>query len=83
MVLWFDGWSAKWLVDGSITEFHESYTMVFQSYMCAGAPERPAGYPHPLSRYPGGPRTYVEARDRWLVKPIRTTRKDWTEPVRL
>jgi hypothetical protein len=25
----------------------------------------------------------MEARDRWLVKPIRTTRKDWTEPVRL
>ena len=44
--------------------------------------DRP-GYPHPLSRYPRRSRTYVEARDRWLVKPIRTTRKDWTEPVRL
>lgn len=32
--------------------------------------------------YPGGPAP-IEARDRWLVKPIRTTRKDWTEPVRL
>ena len=29
----------------------------------------PPGYPHPLSRHPGGPRSYVEARDRWLVNP--------------
>jgi len=52
--------------------------------MCGWVPkqDRP-GCPHPLSRHPGGPRTYVEARDRWLVKPIRTTRKDWSEPVRL
>ena len=45
--------------------------------------ERPAGVPPPLVQTPRGPRTYIEARDRWLVKPIRTTRKDWTEPVRL
>ena len=25
----------------------------------------------------------MEARYRWLGKPIRTTRKDWSEPVRL
>jgi hypothetical protein len=48
---------------------------------------RRLGTPWPMggggSICPPGFRTYVEARDRWLVKPIRTTRKDWTEPVRL
>ena len=66
------------------SEPHQSYAMVFASCMCAGAPskDRP-GYPHPLSRHPGGPAPIVEARDRWLVKPIRTTRKDPDELVRL
>ena len=41
--------------------------------------------PHPLGHLPPWPRTYVEARDRWLVKPIRTTRKiqmAWIELLR-
>src|SRR4029450_5145412 len=51
----------------------------------AGAARRrkPGRLPPPPVQTPRGPRTYVEARDRWLVKPIRTTRKDWTEAVRL
>ena len=36
-----------------------------------------------LSSVPRGSRTYVEARDRWLVNPIRTTRRDCIEAVRL
>src|SRR4029077_13642896 len=56
----------------------------FTSCMCAGAPRKTGrGTPTPCPDTPGGSRTYVEARDRWLVKPIRTTRKDWSEPVRL
>ena len=39
-----------------------------------------SGCPTPVQT-PRGSRSYVEARDHWLVKPIRTTRKDWTEPV--
>ena len=48
-----------------------------------GPKKDPAGVPPPPVQIPRGPRTYLEARDRWLVKPIRTTRKNWTEPVRL
>ena len=35
----------------------------------------PGTLPTGVGQIPRWPRTYCEARDRWLVKPIRTTRK--------
>jgi hypothetical protein len=67
-----------------IEAFHQSYAIVFTSYMRAGAPRKTGRVPPTPVQIPrGGSRTCLEARDRWLVKPIRTTRKDWSEPVRL
>jgi hypothetical protein len=54
-----------------------------------GASKGPAGVPPPLAIYPGGldlpvgPAPTWRRLATWLVKPIRTTRRDWTEPVRL
>lgn len=60
------------------------YHATFWVLDISGAPKQgvSAGW-HRQATVPRGSRTYMEARDRWLVKPIRTTRKDWTEPVRL
>jgi hypothetical protein len=55
---------------------------VFLTYISGPMEEGRPGTPTRGPDTPGS-RTYVEARDRWLVNPIRTTRKDWSEPVRL
>jgi hypothetical protein len=54
----------------------------FELTYVLGPMEEAPGTPTPVPVYPGRPAPR-EARDRWLVKLIRTTRKDWTEPVRL
>ena len=65
------------------SKFHESiigFDLTYVRGPMEGGPPGSGG----LSSVPrGGPRPYAEARDRWLVKPTRTTRKDWIEPVRL
>ena len=57
--------------------------MGFDLTYVLGPMEGAGRVPPPLSSVSRGSRTYGEARGRWLIKPTRTTRQDWPEPVRL